>query len=88
MPTLHGLRRRAQSAGIRALRRSRFFPRSMVDRLGEEAGYADRGLDARIMLFFPGPPDQLYQLLPWLPTLEAVDAAHGVVVVCQDSRVA
>jgi len=86
--TLHGLRRRAQSAGIRALRRSRFFPRSMVDRLGEEAGYADRGLDARIMLFFPGPPDQLYQLLPWLPTLEAVDAAHGVVVVCQDSRVA
>ena len=87
-PTLHGLRRRAQSAGIRAVRRSRFFPRSLVDRLGDDAAYAGRGLDGRVMVFFPGPPDQLYQLLPWLPTLQAVHAALGVTVVCQDSRVA
>ncbi|MGN6444907.1 CDP-glycerol glycerophosphotransferase family protein [Amnibacterium sp.] len=87
-PTLHGLRRRAQSAGIRAVRRSRFFPRSMIDRIGDDAAFADRRLDARVIVFFPGPPDQLYQLLPWLPTLEALDAAHGVAVVCQDSRVA
>jgi hypothetical protein len=86
--TLHGLRRRAQSRAIGAVRRSRFFPRSMVDRLGDDARYADRGLDARVMVFFPGPPDQLYQLLPWLPTLAALDAAHGVAIVCQDSRVA
>jgi hypothetical protein len=86
--TLHGLRRRAQSAGIRAVRRSRFFPRSMIDRVGDDAAYADRGLDARVIVYFPGPPDQLYQLLPWLPTLEAVDRAHRVAIVCQDSRVA
>jgi hypothetical protein len=60
----------------------------MIDRLGDDATFADRGLDGRVIVFFPGPPDQLYQLLPWLPTLEAVDAAHGVTVVCQDSRVA
>ncbi|GAA2753264.1 CDP-glycerol glycerophosphotransferase family protein [Amnibacterium kyonggiense] len=87
-PTLHGLRRRAQSRAILAVRRSRFFPQSMIDRLGDDAAYADRRLDARVIVFFPGPPDQLYQLLPWLPTLEAVDAALGVAVVCQDSRVA
>jgi hypothetical protein len=86
--TLHGLRRRAQSRAIRAVRRSRFFPRSMVDRLGDDARYADRGLDARVIVFFPGPPDQLYQLLPWLPTLAGLDAAVGVAIVCQDSRVA
>jgi hypothetical protein len=87
-PTLHGLRRRAQSRAIRAVRRSRFFPRSMIDRLGDDAAFADRGLEGRVIVFFPGPPDQLYQLLPWLPTLEAVDAAHGATIVCQDSRVA
>jgi hypothetical protein len=87
-PTLHGLRRRAQSRAIRAVRRSRFFPRSMIDRLGDDVTFAEGRLDGRVIVFFPGPPDQLYQLLPWLPTLEAVDAAHGVTVVCQDSRVA
>lgn len=60
----------------------------MIDRVGDDAAYADRGLDARVIVYFPGPPDQLYQLLPWLPTLEAVDRAHRVAIVCQDSRVA
>lgn len=86
--TLHGLRRRAQSRAIRAVRRSRFFPRSMVDRLGDDAAFATGRIDGRVIVFFPGPPDQLYQLLPWLPTLEALDAVHGVAIVCQDSRVA
>ncbi|MGT2426993.1 CDP-glycerol glycerophosphotransferase family protein [Amnibacterium kyonggiense] len=87
-PTLHGLRRRAQSRAILAVRRSRFFPQSMIDRLGDDAAFADGRLAARVIVFFPGPPDQLYQLLPWLPTLEAVDAALGAAIVCQDSRVA
>jgi hypothetical protein len=86
--TLHGLRRRAQSRAIRAVRRSPFFPRSMVDRLGDDAALPDGRLDGRVIVFFPGPPDQLYQLLPWLPTLAEVDAALGVAIVCQDSRVA
>jgi hypothetical protein len=87
-PTLHGLRRRAQSRAIAAVRRSRFFPRSMIDRLGDDATLAGGRLDGRVIVFFPGPPDQLYQLLPWLPTLAALDAAQGVSIVCQDSRVA
>jgi hypothetical protein len=86
--SLHGLRRRAQSRAIRVVRRSRYFPRSLVDRIGDDAALPSGRIDARVIVFFPGPPDQLYQLLPWLPTLEAVDAAHGVAVVCQDSRVA
>jgi hypothetical protein len=60
----------------------------MIDRLGDDATFATGRLDGRVIVFFPGPPDQLYQLLPWLPTLEAVHAAHGVTIVCQDSRVA
>lgn len=86
--TLHGLRRRAQSRAIKAVRRSRFFPRSMIDRVGDDLAFSDGRLDGRVIVFFPGPPDQLYQLLPWLPTLEALHAAQGVTVVCQDSRVA
>lgn len=87
-PTLHGLRRRAQSRAIKAVRRSRFFPRSMIDRLADDATLDGGRLDGRVIVFFPGPPDQLYQLLPWLPTLEALHAAQGVAIVCQDSRVA
>jgi len=60
----------------------------MVDRLGDDAAFADRGLDGRVIVFFPGPPDQLYQLLPWLPTLAEVHGALGATIVCQDSRVA
>jgi hypothetical protein len=60
----------------------------MIDRLGDDAGLEGGRLAGRVIVFFPGPPDQLYQLLPWLPTLEALDAAHGVAIVCQDSRVA
>ena len=60
----------------------------MIDRLGDDATLEGGRLDGRVIVFFPGPPDQLYQLLPWLPTLEALDAAHGRRIVCQDSRVA
>src|SRR5699024_8765545 len=32
--------------------------------------------------------ESLYQLLPWLPAFEALDAQQRVVVICQDSRTA
>ncbi len=82
------LRRRAQTAVLRVLRRSPVFPRTLVDRQGDDARLARDSIDAAVMVYFPGAPDTLYQLLPWLPTFDAVHDAHRAVVVCQDSRVA
>lgn len=82
------LRRRTQTTVLRVLRRSRVFPRTLVDRQGDDARLARASVDAAVMVYFPGAPDTLYQLLPWLPTVDAVHDAHGAVVVCQDSRVA
>ncbi len=82
------LRRRAQSRVLRALRGSRVFPRTLVDRQGDDPRLLGSRLDAQVMVYFPGAPDTLYQVTPWLPTFEAVHAAHRAVIVCQDSRVA
>lgn len=81
-------RRRAQSAVLRRLRRSRFFPRTVVDRRGEDLALATARFDAAVMVYFPGALDTTYQITPWLPTFEAVHRAHRLVLVCQDSRVA
>lgn len=85
---LLNLRRRAQSAVIRRLRRSRFFPRTIPDRRGEDLAMASARFDAEVMVYFPGALDTTYQITPWLPTFEALHRAHRVVIVCQDSRVA
>jgi hypothetical protein len=82
------LRRRAQTRVLRAVRSSPVFPKSLVDRQGDDPRLGSASLDAAVMVYFPGAPDTLYQVIPWLPTFEAVHAAHGAVVVCQDSRVA
>ena len=82
------LRRRAQSATIRAIRKSRFFPRTIVNRLGEDDRLTDARTDAQVLVYFPGALDTLYQIEPWLPTFEGVHRVHRAVVVCQDSRVA
>jgi hypothetical protein len=82
------LRRRAQSATIRTIRKSRFFPRTVVNRLGEDEQLGSSRTDAEVLVYFPGALDTLYQIEPWLPTFEAVHAAHPLVIVCQDSRVA
>jgi CDP-Glycerol:Poly(glycerophosphate) glycerophosphotransferase len=85
---LLNLRRRAQSAVLRRLRRSRFFPRTIPDRRGEDLVLAESRFDAAVMVYFPGALDTTYQITPWLPTLEALHRVHRVVIVCQDSRVA
>ena len=82
------LRRRTQTSVLRGLRRSRVFPKTLVDRQGEDAALETSRVDAAVMVYFPGAPDTLYQVLPWLPTFDAVHRARGAVIVCQDSRVA
>lgn len=82
------LQRRAQSQVLRSVRRSRLFPRTVVDRLGDDDRLGEASTDAAVMVYFPGAIDTLYQIDPWLPTFEALHAALRVVIVCQDSRVA
>ena len=82
------LRRRAQTSVLKSLRGSRLFPRTLVNRQGEDARLGASSLDAAVMVYFPGALDTMYQITPWLPTFEAVHDAHRLVVVCQDSRVA
>ena len=82
------LRRRAQTNILKRLRRSRLFPRTLVDRQGDDERLAGARTDAAVMVYFPGALDTLYQVTPWLPTFEALHAVHPVLVVCQDSRVA
>lgn len=78
---------RVRIRAIAAIRASRFFPRGMpdkrtdVDRLG-------RPFDQPVMLFFASTQDSLYQLLPWLPALRALNDRHPVVGVFRDSRTA
>lgn len=85
---LTDLRRRAQTSVLRTLRRSPVFPRTLVDRQGEDTTLAAASVDAEVMVYFPGAPDTVYQIVPWLPTFAAVHAKHRTVIVCQDSRVA
>lgn len=82
------LQRRAQSQVLRSVRRSRLFPRTVVDRLGDDDRLGRASTDAAVMVYFPGAIDTLYQIDPWLPTFEALHTALRVVMVCQDSRVA
>lgn len=82
------LRRRAQTNVLRVVRSSPVFPKTLVDRQGEDARLGTVSLDADVMVYFPGAPDTLYQLRPWLSTFEAVHSRHRTVVICQDSRVA
>jgi hypothetical protein len=85
---LLNLRRRAQSAVLRRLRRSRLFPRTIPDRRGDDLAMATARFDATVMVYFPGALDTTYQITPWLPTFDALHRVHRVVIVCQDSRVA
>lgn len=69
-------------------RRSRFFPVTIPDRLGQDDELAGTSLEHRVVVFFPDTLESLYQLRPWLPALEALDEVARTVVVCQDSRTA
>lgn len=82
-----GLVRRLQLWAIARLRRSRFLPAGMPDKL-TDADRLGRAFTQQVLLYFPTTADSLYQLRPWLPALEALDAQHPVVCVFKDSRTA
>ena len=82
-----GLVHRLRIWAIGRLRRSRFLPSGMPDKLTDEHRLA-RPFAQHVMLYFPTTLDSLYQLRPWFHALNAVDAAHGLVCVFKDSRTA
>ncbi|MET1036786.1 MAG: CDP-glycerol glycerophosphotransferase family protein [Aeromicrobium sp.] len=82
-----GLVHRLRIWAIGRLRRSRFLPAGMPDKLTDEARLG-RPFTQQIMLYFPTTLDSLYQLRPWFHALTALDAVHPVVCVFKDSRTA
>ena len=80
--------RAVQRWGINRLRRSRFFPVTIPDKLGDDDRLAGTTLRHRVLVYFPDTQESLYQILPWLPAFEALDEQAPVVIVCQDSRTA
>lgn len=80
--------RQLQRWGINRLRRSRFFPVTVPDKLGDDDRLAGTTLRHSVLVYFPDTQESLYQIEPWLAAFEALDARLPVVVVCQDSRTA
>jgi hypothetical protein len=82
-----GLVHRLRIWAIGRLRRSRFLPAGMPDKLTDESRLG-RAFEQQVMLYFPTTLDSLYQLRPWFSALRALDATHPVVCVFKDSRTA
>jgi hypothetical protein len=82
-----GLAHRLRIWAVGRLRRSRFLPAGMPDKLTDEERLG-RPFDQQVMLYFPTTLDSLYQLRPWFHALQALDAVHPVVCVFKDSRTA
>lgn len=80
--------RRLRSSGGTLIRRAGLLPGGMPDGLGEDAALLDAVWDERVMVWFSETRDGLYQIEGWYQALRALDAEHGVVIVCQDSRTA
>ncbi len=72
----------------RLVRRAGLLPGGVADGLGEDELLDDLVLRGRVVVFFPDPPENLYQLTEWLGPLEALDAELGVTILLQDSRTA
>jgi hypothetical protein len=75
-----------RSSAGRLVRRLGLQPGGDPDGLGEDAALGDVVLDQRIVVFFPEPLRNAYQLEQWLGPLTALHERHGVVVLTQDSR--
>ena len=82
-----GLVHRLRIRAIGRLRRSRFLPAGMPDKLTDEHRLG-RPFEQQVMLYFPTTRDSLYQLRPWFHALQALDAVHPLVCVFKDSRTA
>lgn len=82
-----GLVRRLQLWAIFRLRRSRFLPAGMPDKVADE-NRLGQPFTQPVLLYFATARDSLYQLRPWYQALAALDAVHPVVAVFKDSRTA
>lgn len=79
--------RRLQLWTIGRLRRSRFLPSGMPDKLTDEHRLGVP-FSQEVMVYFPTTLDSLYQIKPWIPALTTLDAQHPLVCVFKDSRTA
>ena len=77
---------RGRTAGGRLVRRLGLLPGGEPDGLGEDAALADARWAHRVVVFFPEPLRNCYQLEQWLDPLADLDRRAGVVLVTQDSR--
>lgn len=72
----------------RTIRRLGLLPGGTPDGLGEDAELSDYVIESGAVVFFPDPPENLYQIRQWLEALEVLDETMGVTIVTQDSRTA
>ncbi len=82
-----GLIRRLQLWAISRLRRSRFLPVGMPDKVTDEDRLG-QPFEQQIMVYFPTAMDSIYQLRPWFHALKALNGIHPIVIVFKDSRTA
>ena len=82
------LRARVRTRGGDLVRRLGLLPAGDPDGLGEDRSLTHAAPAQRVVVFFPEPPRNAYQLLQWTEPLRALDAHRGVLVVTQDSRTA
>lgn len=85
-PNPIAVRARVRRTGGRTLRRLGLVPGGQADGLGEDDQLGQSALQQSVIVFFPEPPVNLYQLRQWYEPLRALDAQHGVAVITADSR--
>lgn len=82
------MRATLRSLGGRVIRRAGLLPGGVADGLGEDDALEHLVLASQVVIFFPDPPENLYQLRQWYAPFEALDRRVGVTVLAQDSRTA
>lgn len=70
----------------RTIRRLGLLPGGTPDGLGEDAHLGDYSIESGAVVFFPDPPENLYQIRQWYAALEELDRTLGVTIITQDSR--
>lgn len=79
---------RVRATAGHVIRRLGLLPGGMPDGIGEDESLTGVALESKIVVFFPDPPENLYQLRQWYRPFEELNRAFGVTVIVQDSRTA
>jgi hypothetical protein len=85
-PLVGRARAGVRRVGGRWVRRLGLLPGGDPDLLGEDDRLSGTVLPQPVIVFFPEPPNNVYQLEQWYAPLHALAAELPVVVVTQDSR--